>query len=115
MDTKQRWQDWVNLILGTWLFITPFFGMEMTSSTAAWNSYIFGVVVVVLSIWALVRPRAWEEWINLIVGIWLIIAPFALGYTMQTTAMWNSIVVGVIVGIDAIWAATANPKPMQQA
>ena len=114
MKSKQRWQDWVNLILGIWLFVTPFFGMELISSTAAWNSYIFGVIVVALSIWALAQPRAWEEWINLLVGVWLILAPFVLGFTMEKTAMWNHIIVGVIVGVDALWAAVVNPRPMQQ-
>lgn len=115
METKQRWQDWVNLILGVWLFITPFIGMEMVSSAAAWNGYIFGVLVVALSIWALVQPRAWEEWINLVIGVWLILAPFVLGFTTETTAMWNHIVVGVVIGVDALWAALANPRPMQHA
>jgi len=115
METKQRWQDWVNLVLGMWLFITPFIGMEMVSSTAAWNGYIFGVIVVALSIWALVQPRAWEEWINLVIGVWLILAPFILGFTTETTAMWNHILMGVVIGVDALWAALANPRPMQHA
>ncbi len=27
METKQRWQDWLNLILGIWLLSAPFFGI----------------------------------------------------------------------------------------
>lgn len=116
METKQRWQDWVNLIFGFWLFITPFLvGMAGLSNMLAWNGYIFGVIIAVLSIWALVQPRAWEEWINLLIGIWLIVSPFVLGFSMHTAAMWNFIVVGIIVGADALWAALANPSPMQHA
>jgi len=113
METKRRWQDWINLILGVWLFITPFLGMDALNSMAAWNGYIFGVIVAALSIWALAQPRAWEEWINLVVGVWLILAPFILGFSTNTTAMWNHIVVGVIIGADALWAALARPSPMQ--
>lgn len=116
METKQRWQDWVNLILGVWLFITPFLGMDTVMSVAAWNGYIFGTIVVVLSIWALAQPRAWEEWINFVIGVWLILAPFILGFSHQTGAMWNHIIVGVIIGVDALWAAlTTKPTPMQHA
>lgn len=115
MESKQRWQDWVNLILAIWLFITPFFGMEALNSLIAWNSYIFGVIIAVLSIWALAQPRAWEEWINLVIGIWLILAPFVLGVSANSLLMWNYIVVGIIVGADALWAALARPTPMTHA
>ena len=114
MEPKQRWQDWVNLILAVWLFITPFiFGMISLTGTAALNGYIFGTIVVALSIWALAQPRVWEEWTNLVIGIWLIISPFVLGFTTETAAMWNHLVVGIIVGVDALWAATARPTPIQ--
>lgn len=114
MEPKQRWQDWVNLILGVWLFITPFvFGMIPVAGAAAWNGYIFGGIVAVLSVWALAQPRAWEEWVNLVIGIWLILSPFILTFTNQTAAMWNHLIVGIIVGVDALWAATAKPTTMQ--
>jgi hypothetical protein len=44
--------------------------------------------------------------INLILGLWLIIAPFVLGCTSYRHSEWNSIVVGVIVAALAairIW------------
>ena len=113
METKQRWQDWVNVILGVWLFIAPFFSIVALTSMAAWNGYIFGVIIVALSIVALIQPRAWEEWINLVVGVWLILSPFIMGYTTETTIMWNHIVVGVLVGVDALWAALSRHTPMQ--
>lgn len=105
---KQRWQDWLNLVLGLWLLTAPFFGMGAATGTAAWDGYIFGTIIAVLSGWALYQPRAWEEWSNLVLGLWLIAAPFALGFTTETAAMWNHIVVGLVVGADALWAALAK-------
>jgi len=116
MEHKQRWQDWLNLILGIWLFFSPFVGMEVASSVPAWNGYIFGLLIAGLSLWALIQPQAWEEWINLIIGIWLIISPFFPGYTTESFVMWNQVVVGLIVGADALWAALSKqPTPMQHA
>lgn len=110
-----RWQDWVNLILGIWLFLAPVFMLAPTGTgVVAWNGYIFGAAVVVFSIWALAQPQRWEEWINLLIGVWLIIAPFVLGFTGHTGAMWNHIVVGIIVGGDALWAM-AMPSPTHRA
>lgn len=106
---KQRWQDWLNLILGLWLLTAPFFGVGATTGAAAWDGYIFGAIVALLSGWALRQPQAWEEWLNLVIGLWLIAAPFVLGFTTETAALWNHVVVGLVVGADALWAALARP------
>src|SRR5947209_1729350 len=39
--------------------------------------------------------------LNVIAGLWLIISPFVLGYTDMTTALWNSIILGVLVAVLA--------------
>jgi hypothetical protein len=109
METRTRWQDWVNLLLGLWLFFTPFFGFGMMTGAAALNGYIFGAIIVVLSIVALFQPQFWEEWINLFIGLWLIFAPFALGYAVGMFFMWNSVIVGLLVGGAAVWAMYARP------
>lgn len=44
--------------------------------------------------------------INLILGIWFIISPYILGYT-ATAAKWNQVVVGIIIGLLAIWRMLA--------
>lgn len=104
MKPTQRWQDWLNLIFGAWLFIAPVAGVGAGNDIAAWNAYIFGAAIVFFSVAALIRPQLWEEWVNLYVGVWLIFAPFVLGFVDQTAVMWNHIVVGLAVGGDALWA-----------
>lgn len=109
MERKQRWQDWVNLVLGVWLFLSPWFGIGVGAG-AAWNSWIFGAVIAVMSVWALSNPQRWEEWVNLVVGVWVLIAPFVLLFTAQTGATWNHIIVGIVVAVDAIWAMAKRPE-----
>ncbi len=107
---QQRWQDWVMLIFGVWVFLSPFWMPAYASrgDAAAWNSYIFGAIVVVLSWAALATKQLWEDWINLLLGIWLIIAPFVLRfYGHEPGAAWNQIVLGVLIGLDAIWVVSA--------
>jgi len=111
MQTK-RWQDWVMLVLGAWLFLSPFWmsAYASTAGTAAWNSYVFGALVFIFSWAALANRRLWEEWVNLAIGIWIVIAPFALAfYTHQSGAAWNHVIVGVLVAIDAIWVLGQSP------
>ena len=110
-----RWQDWFNLVLGGWLIIAPFIGVGVTDNIAAWNSYASGAAVAIFALAAIARPQQWEEWVNLLVGAWLIAAPFALGFTDQAVPMWNQIVVGVLIGADALWAALQIPSQQKHA
>lgn len=100
-----RWQDYVNLVLGVWLIVAPWIGVGVHNDLAAWNSYVAGFAVAILSIAAIARSRLWEEWLNLVVGLWLILAPFVLYFTAQSGPTWNHIIVGVVIAIDAAWAA----------
>ena len=102
---EKRWQDWVMLVLGVWLFFSPFI-LQFTSYTAmaAWNSYILGVAVTAFAVIALAVPRMWEEWTNLVLGAWLIIAPFLLGYSSQSGAAWDHVILGVVIAAEAVWA-----------
>ena|SRR5689334_18770386 len=100
---QKRWQDWVMLILGIWMFFSPWILSYSPDTRAAGNAYVLGILVVVFAIWALSQPRKWEEWINLILGIWLIISPFVLRFSGDHTATTNHVVLGVLIGIDALW------------
>lgn len=103
----RRWQDWINLILGIWLFISPWFWHAPMGP--AWNSWVLGVIVVVMALWALATPEmSFPEWINVIAGIWLFIAPWVLGfYDFDRASAWNQWIVGVIVFLLAISVATS--------
>lgn len=107
MEHKQRWQDWVNLILSVWLFLSPFFGFEALTHVASWNSFIFGIAVFVVSVIALITPKIWEEWVNGIIGLWLIASPFIFVFSSHQAA-WNVVVIGILIFISAVWAGSAR-------
>ena len=46
--------------------------------------------------------------INIVLGAWIIIAPFVLGYSNDPVALWNNVIIGAIVVILA-WIRAANP------
>ena len=109
----KRWQDWVLLLFGIWLFVAPFWmhGYASTTSVAAGNSYVLGILVFVFAWGALATTRVWQEWVELILGIWLIISPFVLGFwTTEHGAGVNMIWLGVLTGLDAIWSLAITPR-----
>lgn len=94
---KQRWEDWTNLALGAWLFFSPFIMGYTQNQGAAWNAYTLGIMLGVFTIWALASPEAWEEWIDSALGLWLVVSPWILGFSSQTGATWNAVIVGLVV------------------
>jgi hypothetical protein len=54
-------------------------------------------------------PAAWASWINVILGIWLIVSPWVLGFTASgPDATWNSVILGIAVLILAYLGATTD-------
>lgn len=103
--------SWVVALFGLWEVIAPFLLGYSATSAALWDAIIIGVVLIVLAGWAALVNQTGTiktlSWINAVLGLWLIIAPFLLGYSAVGAAMWNDIVVGVIVAVLAGWAALA--------
>ena len=102
--------DVLNLILGAFLFVSQWiFGF--TSGAAATNAYICGIVIAALSIAALAAFAVWEEWLNLIVGLWVLVSPWVLGFA-GTTAATVQIIVGIVVAVLAaieLWLMYQRP------
>jgi hypothetical protein len=48
--------------------------------------------------------KRWQDWTNLVFGLWLIAAPFALGTVADQASTYNAVVVGVLVLAVALWA-----------
>jgi hypothetical protein len=116
MKRTGRRQDWAILILGAWLFLSPFILGYAPLAAAAWNAYLVGAVVVILAATSLWVPSFAmdEEWANLMLGLWLVAAPFVLGfYSADSLAAWNQIVVGVLIAGDAGWAVASRSSAKQ--
>jgi hypothetical protein len=101
----RQWPDIVNLVLGVWLVLSPWALGFVAETRPTWNAWILGVIIAVAAIAALFAFQEWEEWVNAVLGLWLIVSPWVLGYSaMVAAAMWNQVVVGLIVAALAAWA-----------
>jgi hypothetical protein len=114
-----KYLSWLLAAVGLWEVLAPYFLGYSVATIPTWNAYIAGAVLIVLAVWAAfseqVRLDRNLEWINAVVGVWLILAPFILGYSAIVAALWNDIIVGVVVIVLATWAATAFGRPAPQA
>ena len=108
--TNAKYCDVANLILGAILFFSPWmFGFD--AGKVSQNAYVAGIVIAVLAIAALAAFAVWEEWLNLIVGLWVLVSPWVLGF-QGTTAMTVHVVIGAAVAILAaieLWMMSQIP------
>lgn len=102
------WQDAINLVLGIWLIVSPFALGYAAQTTPAWNAYAVGVVVAVLSAAALWQFQKWEEWLSAVLGAWLVVSPWILGFGVGHVATWNQVIVGVLGGVLAFWSGVTE-------
>lgn len=50
------------------------------------------------------KVKHWQDTANLILGLWLIASPWALGYQGAANATWNSVLLGLLIGAVALYA-----------
>lgn len=113
----ENWTNWTNaklcdvanLILGAVLFVSPWmFGFEV--GKVSQNAMATGLVIAILAIAALAAFAVWEEWLNLIVGLWALVSPWVLGF--QGTAMTVHVLIGAAVAVLAaveLWLTSQQP------
>lgn len=91
--------DLYNLLLAMLLFASPCF-FARASQTAAVDLRMSSAAIAIMSLAAMVAFSDWEEWTNLLLGIWLVASPWVLGFA-HTSAMHFSIGVGAAVAFLA--------------
>lgn len=121
---KQHWQDAVTFALGLWVIVSPWTIEHIMAGPAnpgglteavMWNHYGVGIGVVIFAVVALIAFNAWQEWLNLVLGAWLLASPWLLGFNQSVALMWNAVIVGGLVVIFAGWALSAKQGPEQLA
>ena len=97
----------LNILAALWLIVAPFVLALTGNMQVFWDSVIVGVIVLVLAAIREFSPahNVWLSWVNVVLGLWLIVAPFALGFTTLSLTLWNSVLVGVVIAVLAFWSA----------
>lgn len=108
MRSWTSWQDWTGLVLGIWLFLSPW--IVGFASGFSWNAWVFGIAIVLVTLWALAAPRRTAAEILLgLFGVWIFITPWLLGFSSLAGQAWNMWILGILFIVLPIWRyATAN-------
>ena len=114
---------WVNFVLGVWLLFAPF-ALGVAGQHSAWslNDIALGGLLIFFSGWLLAAsdPPIVADWMELLCGIWLVAAPFALKYSGIGRALSNDVIVGLstivvaLVAVATISRQTSMNRMSQQ-
>jgi hypothetical protein len=100
----------LDVLAGIWLLISPFVLVFQHNAGAITNNVVLGIVIGVLALYRFFAPArdAWVSWVNVLLGIWVLISPFVVGFNNMSTATTNNVIMGIIVIILAGWSALAT-------
>lgn len=97
MTATARWQEWASFALGLWLAVSPWIVGYSEHEAATANAAFVGLALALASHFEATFDQISAEWLNLGMGLWLVAAPFVLGFGAAAVATANSIAVGTLV------------------
>jgi SPW repeat len=98
--------DIYTLLLAVFCFVSPWL-FAYAGRTARIDLWASSALIAAASIAAIVAFFEWEEWLNLLLGVWLALAPWILGFA-HTRAMHMCVAAGGVVAYLAalqLWLA----------
>jgi hypothetical protein len=112
LNIKENVIDVVNVVLGVCLALAPWALNFTAEATAAWNAWITGAAIALVALGAIVAFSEWEEWVNLALGVWAAVAPWAVAFSENAAASGVHLAVGIAVAVLAaarLWFVHRNP------
>lgn len=105
----------VTFLAGVWLVLAPFvldYAPADSGIGAYWNDLVVGVAIAMLAIVRAVAPSnvPWFSIVNVVLGAWLIVAPFVLEYegAHEGVSIGNDLAVGLVVIVMAATSAAST-------
>lgn len=105
----------INALAGVFLLFSPWMLGFTETANAASNAWIVGAAIAIVALTSLITLYEWEEWVNLVLGAWAIIAPWAVGFSAVSAAVTAHVVVGLVVAVLAaieLWSTHNRPMTM---
>jgi hypothetical protein len=116
---EKRWQDVILAVIGIWTFLSPWLlgsaaGLGLTTS-AVWSFHVVGLAIAAAGIAAIVAYRFWEEWVEVVLGLWLLASPWILHFQDLAGLRWNAILMGLAVVLLAASVLVGERRPERHA
>jgi SPW repeat len=97
MKNQYSWQDFVSLYLGAWAFLTPWVIKHPAGADVIASYVIAGFMISFFAITGLLVYRPWPERANVVLGGWLLVSPWLLGFARVDSLRQSAVVIGALV------------------
>lgn len=110
---KERWQPVFALVLGIYIIASPwlmpyFLASPNLTLEPAWSHYFTGMAIVIVATFAITNFGIWTTWLEALLGMWLILAPWVLGFSMLPAFTWNSVIAGIALIVSSLGSLTSE-------
>ena len=107
--THRTWEDWLGMLLGVLIVLSPWFPTQASQEIAADRGYVIlntfavGMIILCLGQLEYVALQRWEEVAEIVLGLWLIASPYMFGYSGDgLLVFWHSSLGGLVVLLAAL-------------
>jgi SPW repeat len=115
--SRIRWRretilDVYTLALGAFLLVAPWL-FSYTYGSAKADDWVSSAIVIASSAAALLAFSEWEEWLSMVVGLWVLASPWLLGF-QHARAMPVNVAVGLAIAFMSaleLWLIHYDPAP----
>ena len=97
MKKRNMRQDLVNIFLGIWAVLTPWLVGHHPGAAVVADYGIIGILIAFFACAALIAFRPWQEGINIVLGAWLLVSPWVLGFEANQSVTRSAVLIGVLV------------------
>ena len=101
-DVHRTWEDWVGILLGVSIGLSPWLAGQEDNQTVMWNAMLIGALVLSLAAVELVDLHRWEEIGEIACGLWLIASPYIFGYAGTGMLQYWHFGLGAVVVLLAV-------------
>ncbi len=99
---------WAILVLAALLFLSPWLLGYRGEIRPEWNAWVSAVLVAYIALVSLIQANEWENWLTLALGVWLLVAPWLVGFGQDAHAAWSQRILGLLCIIISAWAASID-------
>jgi hypothetical protein len=111
---KIKKMNWGMVAIGLWVASAPFILGYSSAAVAMWNDLIVGVAVVVLAAASALTQNENSirtlDWTTALLGLWLVLAPSILRYSVVAAALWSDLIAGLLILAFSLWAERELPQ-----
>jgi heme/copper-type cytochrome/quinol oxidase subunit 3 len=108
MKQMKHWQDPVVALLGAWLILSAWVLGFQDNLSALANAVIIGLLLIAAALGAIFVPRAWEEWTEVVLGLWLAVSPWVLGFSAHPNATVAAVATGLAIIVLSLWVLATD-------